>query len=141
MKIKLLHELAKVPTKGSADAAGYDLFAIEHATIAPGRRAKLRTGICLQMEHDTVGLIWPRSKLASVYGIHVLGGVIDCDYRGEIMISILNGGQTSFEVKQGDRIAQLIFQQCLNRYTFDQVNKLDDTIRGKAGINDFELRL
>lgn len=141
MKIKLLHELAKVPTKGSIDAAGYDLFAIEHATIAQGRRAKLRTGVCLQMQHGTVGLIWPRSKLASVYGIQVLGGVIDCDYRGEIMISILNGGQTTFEVKPGDRIAQLIFQLCLNQYTFNEVSELDDTIRGNAGINDLELRL
>ena len=140
MKIKLLDENAIVPTQGSDSAAGYDLYSIENVDIRKNCRAKIRTGIALEMEQGTAGLIWPRSKLANVYGVQVLAGVVDCDYRGEIMISILNTGQETVEIRKGDRVAQILFQLVLNGYKFEVVDQLDETDRGNAGINDTELR-
>lgn len=140
MRIKIVDDNATIPTKGSDNSAGYDLYSVDNAIIQPHRSAKLRTGICLEMLPNTVGLIWERSKLASKMGIQILGGVIDNDYRGEIMISILNTSDKLFEVKIGDRIAQIIFQQCLY-YDFEVAIELDDTARGVSGINSTELRL
>ena len=141
LPIKILHQDAKHPTKGSEHAAGYDLYAIENADINYMCRAKLRTGIAIQLPMGTAGLIWPRSKLANKFGIQVMGGVIDQDYIGEIMISILNTGIHTFEVRKGDRIAQLIIQQVINYYDgFKEVDELTRTERGSAGINDIEVR-
>ena len=139
MNIKLIHEKAIIPTKGSEHSAGYDLYTIDNALIQPRTSAKLRTGICLEMENNTVGLIWERSKLASKFGIQILGGVVDCDYRGEIMISVYNAGDKPFEVYAGDRMAQIIFQQYYN-YDFNVVGELNDTSRGSDGINSLETR-
>ena len=141
LKLKKLHEDALVPSKGSEHAAGYDLYAIESVDIRSTCRAKIRTGIAIEMESGTVGLIWPRSKLANTFGIQVLGGVVDCDYRGEIMISIINSGHETMEIRKGDKVAQILFQLVLNHYTgFDVVDELSETERGSAGINDVELR-
>ena len=139
MNIKLVHEKAIIPTKGSDQSAGYDLYTIDNALIQPRKSAKLRTGICLEMENNTVGLIWERSKLASKFGIQILGGVVDCDYRGEVMISVYNAGEKPFEVYAGDRMAQIIFQQYYN-YDFNVVSELNDTSRGTDGINSMETR-
>ena len=139
MNIKLVHEKAITPTKGSDQSAGYDLYTIDNALIQPRKSAKLRTGICLEMENNTVGLIWERSKLASKFGIQILGGVVDCDYRGEVMISVYNAGEKPFEVYAGDRMAQIIFQQYYN-YDFNVVSELNDTSRGTDGINSMETR-
>ena len=141
LKIKKLHEDAQAPSKGSADAAGYDLYAIESVDIRSTCRAKLRTGIALDLPVGTVGQIWPRSKLANVYGLQVLGGVVDCDYTGEIMISIINSGHETVEIRKGDRIAQLLIVPVLNHYEgFEIVDELKETERGTAGINSTELR-
>ena len=139
MNVKLIHDKAILPTKGSNDSAGYDLYTVDNALIQPKQSAKLKTGICLEMEKNTVGLIWERSKLASKFGIQILGGVVDCDYRGEVMISVYNSGDKPFEVYAGDRMAQIIFQQYYN-YDFNVVNELNDTARGKDGINSLETR-
>jgi len=140
MKIKKIHSQAKTPTRGSYDSAGHDLYSVEHAIIPPHRSAKLGTGLCMEMEKGTVGLIWERSKLASKFGLQVMGGVVDCDYRGEVMISLYNNSDTPYEVKVGDRMAQIIFQQYID-YDFEDVEQLNDTPRGTNGINSTENRL
>ena len=141
LKLKKLHEDALVPSKGSEHAAGYDLYAIESVDIRATCRAKIRTGIAIELPFGSVGLIWPRSKLANTFGIQVLAGVVDCDYRGEIMISILNSGHETIEIRKGDKVAQILIQPVFNYYVgFEEVNELPETERGSAGINDMELR-
>jgi dUTP pyrophosphatase len=141
LKLKKLHEDALVPSKGSEHAAGYDLYAIESVDIRSTCRAKIRTGIALELPVGTVGLIWPRSKLASNHGIQVLAGVVDSDFRGELMISILNSGHETVEIRKGDKVAQLLIQPILNHYSgFHVVDELPETVRGSAGINSLEQR-
>lgn len=140
IKIKLLNDDAKPPVRGSSQAAGLDLHSVEDAIILPGVSAVLKTGLSISVGDGNVGLIWPRSKLGAKKTIQVLAGVIDSDYRGEVMIALLNSGDKPFEVFKGDRIAQLIVQQCdLSEPVI--VNSLDETTRGIDGINSDEMRI
>ena len=141
IKFKKLHQDARIPEQGSANAAGLDLFLIEHADIPPGKRALLRTGIAMSIPHGTVGLIWPRSKLAAKLGIDVLAGVVDSDYRGEIMVSLLNTSDRVVELRAGDKCAQIIIQLHFSSMPIELVDSLPDTERGNAGVNSSEMRL
>ena len=141
IKIKLLDDAAKMPVQGSDEAAGLDLFTIDNATIPPGHRALLKTGVSMALPFGYVGLIWPRSKLAAKFGVATLAGVCDSDYRGELMISILNTGFSYLEIKAGDKVAQMIIQKHYSFLDLVRVDNLDDTERGKAGINSDEMRL
>ena len=141
ININLLHINAKIPSRGSEESAGLDFHTIESVTIPPGQRALLKTGIAMSMPAGYVGLIWPRSKLAAKMGIDVLAGVVDSDYRGEIMISLLNTGLDPVEIKAGDKVAQMIIQRHYSDMQINIVEDLDETMRGKAGVNSSELRL
>ena len=141
ININLLHEDAKLPTQGSDESAGLDLHTIESVIIPPKHRALLSTGIAMSMPKGYVGLIWPRSKLAAKMGIDVLAGVVDSDYRGEIMISLLNTGFNSVEIKSGDKVAQMIIQKHYSDMQINIVDDLDNTMRGKAGVNSTEMRI
>ena len=141
ININLLHEDAIVPSRGSEESAGLDFHTIESVTIPPGHRALLKTGIAMSMPAGYVGLIWPRSKLAAKMGIDVLAGVVDSDYRGEIMISLLNTGFDPVEIKAGDKVAQMIIQRHYSDMKINIVDDLDKTMRGVAGVNSTEMRL
>ena len=141
ININLLHEDAIAPSRGSEESAGLDLHTIESVTIPPGQRALLKTGLAMSMPAGYVGLIWPRSKLAAKMGVDVLAGVVDSDYRGEIMISLLNTGLDPVEIKAGDKVAQMIIQRHHSDMQINIVEDLDETMRGKAGVNSSELRL
>ena len=140
---KKLHPDAKPPQRGSDGAGGLDLCSIGTVTLNAGQRCTLPTGISMALPQGTVGLIWPRSKLAAKHGIDVLAGVVDSDYRGEVMVSVINLGHDPFEFRTGDKIAQLIIQPTL-AHLIDHamyVCELPETERGDAGINSTELRL
>ena len=141
ININLLHENAKLPSRGSDESAGLDLHTIESVIIPPKHRALLSTGIAMSMPLGYVGLIWPRSKLAAKMGIDVLAGVVDSDYRGEIMISLLNTGFNSVEIKSGDKVAQMIIQKHHSDMQINIVDDLDNTMRGKSGVNSTEMRI
>ena len=141
ININLLHEDAIVPSRGSEESAGLDFHTIESVTIPTGHRALLKTGIAMSMPAGYVGLIWPRSKLAAKMGIDVLAGVVDSDYRGEIMISLLNTGLDPVEIKAGDKVAQMIIQRHYSDMKINIVDDLDKTMRGQAGVNSTEMRL
>jgi dUTP pyrophosphatase len=141
IQIKKLHEDAQLPEMASKDAGGMDLRTIESANIPAGRQALLKTGLAIAIPEGMVGLIWPRSKLAVKFGLTVMGGVIDADYRGEIMISLLNTGDDTVEIKKGDRCAQLIVQPVYTWLPVSVVNSLDETERGSKGILSSEIRL
>lgn len=107
----LLTRTAHMPHKAHRDDAGYDLYADEDAWVFAGKRKTIKTGIALDMDHNMAGLIWPRSGLSVKKGIDVLAGVVDAGYRGEIMVCLYNTSEDDVEIKHGDRIAQMIFQE------------------------------
>lgn len=131
MKI-MLSPGAIAPTRGSAGAAGYDLYANEDVTIGDGEFTPVNTGISVAIPPGYYGRIAPRSGLAAKYGIIIGGGVIDEDYRGElkVLMSCLFG---MYEVSRGERIAQLILEK-ITTPELEIVTSLDDTDRGSGGF-------
>jgi dUTP pyrophosphatase len=130
---KRLHPAARLPTRGSEGAAGLDLYAIERVTIAPGARAAVRTGLAAAVPEGFYGRVAPRSGLAVRHGIDVLAGVIDSDYRGEILCALVNHGDAPFEVEPGARVAQLVVE-AIARPEPDWAEELPETSRGAGGF-------
>ena len=113
MKIKKLNDAATVPTYGSERAAGADLYACESApvTIEAGKTVLIHTGIAMAIPEGYVGLVYARSGLASKKGLAPANkvGVVDSDYRGEIMVALHNHSNVEQTVADGERIAQIVF--------------------------------
>lgn len=105
-----LDAAAKLPTRGSRFAAGLDLYSIESVALAPRARAAIGTGLAVAIPHGFYGRVAPRSGLAFRHGLDVLAGVVDSDYRGEIMCVLVNHGVETFEIEAGTRVAQLIIE-------------------------------
>ena len=137
MNIKKLNPNATVPTYGSASAAGADLYACEETdvTVAPGETKLIHTGVALEIPEGLVGLIYARSGLASKRGLAPANkvGVIDSDYRGEIMVALHNHGTAAQTVASGERIAQIVFAPYMAA-EFTVVDELNDTVRGAGGF-------
>ena len=129
--IKLLTEKAKIPTRGSAFSAGYDLYASESVVVKSKDRALVSTGIAIYVPSGTYGRIAPRSGLAVKYGIDVGAGVIDEDFRSDIKVLLMNHGDANYTVNVGDRIAQLIIEN-ISSPEIKEVDELDDTARGNG---------
>ncbi len=137
VSIKLLDPRAKAPAYGSADAAGADLYALTDAPvdIAPGETAVIRTGLALAIPRGCAGLVYARSGLATRQGLAPANkvGVIDADYRGELMVALHNHSGEVRTVQCGDRIAQLVIAPYLTA-EFRVTDELDDTVRGSGGF-------
>ena len=126
---------ARIPTAGTAQAAGYDLTSIEDVTVAARGRALVHTGLLVAPPAGHHIEIRPRSGLALRHGITVLNspGTVDADYRGELMVILLNTSDEDFEVHAGDRIAQAVFMRHESvRWT--EVEAFDETPRGARGF-------
>ena len=108
---KLLNDEATTPTKAHRTDAGYDLYASEDAVVVGRQRTTIKTGVSFEMPDGLAGLIWPRSGLSVKKGLDVLAGVVDSGYRGEVMVCLYNTSDEDVEIKNGDRIAQIIFQE------------------------------
>jgi dUTP pyrophosphatase len=130
---KRLHPAARLPTRGSAGAAGLDLYAVERVTISPGARAAVRTGLAAAVPEGFYGRVAPRSGLAVRHGIDVLAGVIDSDYRGEILCALVNHGEEPFEVEPGARVAQLVVEAIASPEP-EWAEDLEETARGAGGF-------
>ena len=137
VSIKLLDPRARLPVYGSAAAAGADLYALTDGpiTIAPGGTALIPTGIAVAVPQGYVGLVYARSGLACKRGLAPANkvGVIDADYRGEVMVYLHNHGAEPQTVEDGDRVAQLVITPYLTAQ-FEPVDELDDTRRGSGGF-------
>ena len=137
VNVKKLNEKATLPTYGSAFAAGADLYACEDApvTVAPGETKLVHTGLAMEIPTGLVGLIYARSGLASKKGLAPANkvGVIDSDYRGEIMVALHNHGTVAQTVEAGERIAQMVVAPFL-AFDFLQSDELDETERGEGGF-------
>ena len=134
VKVKKLSAETRVPTKGSAKAAGHDLNAKEETEIPAGGQEMVGTGIAINLPHNTYGRIAPRSSLAVNYRLTKNTGVIDADYRGEVKVVLVNQGNQPYRVEQGDWIAQLIIEK-INNNDLQEIAELDDTIRGNQGFD------
>ena len=135
LPIKLLSDKAKVPTYGSDDAAGMDIYAAQDAIIPCGETVKISTGIATAIPKGFVGLVYARSGLATKQGLAPANkvAVIDADYRGEWFIPLHNHSNEPREIKTGDRIAQVIITPYITCNTV-VVEELDDTVRGAGGF-------
>ncbi len=133
--IKKLDPAAHIPAYQTAEAAGFDLHATEDSEIAPGKRALIKTGLAIALEPGYELQIRPRSGLAFKHGITVLNtpGTVDSDYRGEVMVLLINHGDESFMIKKGERIAQGVVQAVIQA-SFEVVDTLPDTERGAGGF-------
>ena len=131
MKI-MLSPGAIAPTRGSAGAAGYDLYANEDMTIVNTEFTLVNTGVSVAIPSGYYGRIAPRSGLAAKHGVIIGGGVIDKDYRGELKV-LMSCLQGLYEVSRGERIAQLILEK-ITTPELEIVTSLDDTDRGSDGF-------
>lgn len=122
-----------MPTRGSALAAGFDLYASRAATVPARGKAMVDTDVAIALPAGTYGRVAPRSGLAAKHSIHTGAGVIDADYRGPLKVILFNLGDAAFEVAQGDRIAQLILEEVRMAPALE-VDDLDDTVRGEGGF-------
>jgi len=132
--VQLLDSNAKIPTKGSALAAGYDLYAPEDSVIPARNRIIVKTNIAVKVPPGTYGRIAPRSGLSAKYSIDVGGGVIDQDYTGNVGVILCNHSNFNFPIKAGDRIAQLIIEKIVMDTQFVEVSTLEKTDRNNGGF-------
>lgn len=137
VRIKKLDERAVIPSYGSEYAAGADLYACMGADteIPAGSTVMIHTGIALEIPAGYAGLVYARSGLASKRGLAPANkvGVIDADYRGEIMVALHNHSENVQTVADGERIAQLVIAPVL-QVSFEEADELDETVRGAGGF-------
>lgn len=135
LNIKILEKNAIIPTRGSTYAAGYDLYSCMQCEIPAGEIKKIKTGIAIELPIGYFGAIYARSGLATKKGLRPANcvGVIDEDYRGEVIVALRNDGDKPQTISCGDRIAQLIIQP----YAIVEIKEVDDlseTDRGGGGF-------
>lgn len=124
-----------LPAYETAGAAGMDLRSAIDAVLPAGQRLLVPTGIAIALPQDFEAQVRPRSGLAVKHGVTVLNapGTIDCDYRGEIKVPLINHGQEAFTIKRGDRIAQMVVAR-VTQVKLTEVESLDETARGSGGF-------
>ena len=136
VRIKKLNENAIIPTYGTSYSAGADLYTIDGpVTVAPHTTTLLHTGLAVEIPEGYCGLIFARSGLASKRGLAPANkvGVIDADYRGEVMVALHNHTDEPKTVEQGERIAQLAIRPFLAA-EYELADELSDTVRGEGGF-------
>jgi len=141
MYVKRLNQDAVLPKRSTSGAAGYDLCASEDISIQHNcGRCDVKTGLMIVLPTGCYGRIAPRSGLALNYGINVGAGVIDEDFRGEIKVILFNHGSSDFQVRKGDRIAQLILEQILTPNVVEIEDGTEQTERNNEGFGSSGIR-
>lgn len=135
LNFKKLSENAITPTRGSEEAAGWDLYAVGEYEIAPGGMMKIHTGLAFEIPVDNFGGIFPRSGCATKQGLRLANcvAVIDSDYRGEVLVPLYNDSDEVQCVHNGNRIAQMVIIP-YESVDLVEVDELDDTERGDGGF-------
>jgi len=137
VRIKLLRPGASIPVRVTGGSSGYDITSgsIKPVVVPTGGYAVVPTGFALEIPQGFEAQIRPRSGLAARYGIGILNspGTIDSDYRGEVLVILFNIGKEKFVVRQGERIAQMVFSGCED-VTFEVTESLSDSQRGESGL-------
>ena len=137
IRVKKLHPNAILPTYGSSEAAGADLYACLDApvTIGPGETVWIPTGLALEVPKGCAGLVYARSSMGAKRGLAPANkvGVIDSDYRGEIRVVLLNHGKQAQTIEHGERVAQFLITPVLTP-AYEEAQELSDTSRGAGGF-------
>lgn len=140
VKIKKINDKAIIPSRGSSSAAGYDLYAVtdmsdESLVIEAGKTVKVKTGLSMEIPEGYFGAIYPRSGLSTKQGLRLANcvGVVDPDYRGEVMVALYNDSNDMQTITSGERIAQIVITPYLP-VEFEEVDELNDTERSTGGF-------
>lgn len=138
VKVKKLNENAKIPSRATEGSAGADLYAVcesDLVEIAPHETVLIHTGLAFEIPDGYAGLVFARSSLGTKRGLAPANkvGVIDSDYRGEVMVSLHNHTNTVQRIDNGERIAQMVIVPFL-KADFTESDELDDTLRGAGGF-------
>lgn len=135
VRVKKLRENAVLPSYGSDYAAGADLYACNAVTVEPGATEFVQTGLALEVPAGYAGLVYARSGLACKKGLAPANkvGVIDADYRGEVMVALYNHSSQAVEIEPGERVAQLVITPYFTA-VFEETEELSDTVRGEGGF-------
>ena len=158
IRVKKLDPNAKLPTRGTSNSAGYDLYALDKIEVKPGETVFIHTGLAMEIPEGYFGAIYARSGLACKHNLRPANcvGVIDSDYRGEVCVVIVNDNESviwrefqisptvmqartvpnserSYTIAAGERVAQIVIQKCED-VTFDDVDNLEDSGRGQGGF-------
>jgi dUTP pyrophosphatase len=132
LKIKRVHSDATIPNRATPGSAGLDIYTLKKEVLIPGEITKIPTGLCLELPTNSYGRIAPRSSL-SCKNIWINGGVIDEDFRGEVVVICINMSKETIEIGKGNKIAQLICESYY-RPMVEVVNELSLTRRGNNGF-------
>lgn len=135
LNIKKLNINAKLPTYGTSGSAGADLYSLENVVIEPNKTVFVHTGLSMEIPEGYAGFVYARSGMASKKDLAPANkvGVVDSDYRGEIMVAIHNHGCEVRSIEIGDRIAQIVIAACV-RCEFTECDELGQTQRGEGGF-------
>src|SRR6056297_2102272 len=132
LKVKKLSPEAIVPKYAHGDDAGLDVYSVQNLILKPNHRTIVKTGISIELPKNHVALVWDKSGMASK-GIKTMGGVIDSGYRGEYKIVLINLSSKDFEIKKGQKIAQILIQK-VEKPQIEEVKKLKNSSRGGGGF-------
>lgn len=133
IKIQKIDQSAKLPEYAYDGDAGMDIFSLEGVLIPAGEKAILRTGIKFQIPKGFAGFVWDKSGLAAKHHLKTMAGVLDSNYRGELMIVLTNLGKSDYIASKGSKIAQLVIKPIENAEIEEGAIE-DETIRGEKGF-------
>jgi dUTP pyrophosphatase len=133
IKVKKIHPEAVIPQYAHPGDAGMDLYSVEDTIIKAGERAIVGTGLSIELPEGYVSLIWDKSGVAAKNGIKTMAGVLEHTYRGEYKIVMFNTSKDNFEIKKGQKIAQVLIQPIMTAEV-EEVKDLSDTARGAGGF-------
>lgn len=139
IKVKKLHEDAKLPTHGHPGDAAMDFYCLEDVVFPVGKQERVRTGVAVEIPEGHVGLIWDKSSISFNLGLKIMGGVIDAGYRGEIVMNLLNVSPKDVLLTKGHKVAQMIIQK-FEHCEIVEVEEISDTVRGEGREGSTGLR-
>ncbi|MCX6785349.1 MAG: dUTP diphosphatase [Candidatus Komeilibacteria bacterium] len=131
VKIKKLNAAVKLPSYAHPGDAGLDLYSLEDYELRPGERHIFFSGFALEFPNGYVAKVFDKGGLPKNYGLHALGGVFDAGYRGEYNVNLVNLGQEPYQIKKGDKIAQLVILPC-EHAEFEETEALEESQRGEG---------
>ncbi|MFZ2193002.1 MAG: dUTP diphosphatase [Candidatus Moraniibacteriota bacterium] len=133
IQIKKIDQDAIIPKFSQIGDVAMDLFSSEDVVLTPGQRISCKTGVAIKIPEGYAGLIWDKSGPSHKFGIKTLGGVFDSNYTGEYLIGLINLSQENFEIKKGQKIAQVLFQK-IEIPEIEEVEELEKTNRGEGAF-------
>jgi dUTP pyrophosphatase len=139
LRIQRITKEVEMPSYAHQGDAAFDLRSADEISLKPGEKKIIKTGLKMAIPEGYVGLIWDRSGLAAKNGIHVLAGVVDSGYRGEVGVVLKNLGEDEIQITKNMRIAQMLIQPVLSP-VIEESDSLDETKRGEGGFGSTGLR-